>query len=134
MKKTLLILALLLSFGCSNYKQISKSNNNDVEVGSLVIKDKYYKDLRGGAVVTFKVFDYDSNLAIATLAIVDDKFISVVDMEGELSIRLKNKDCFSLKIYEVGRLSFSNNELCFDSNTVTNGEIYLEYYTDYRSY
>jgi hypothetical protein len=134
MRCIIFILIVFLSFGCSNYKKLSKSNNNDVEVGSLVIKDKCYKDLRGGAVVNFKVFDYDSNLAIATLAIVDDKFISVVDMEGELSIHLKNKDCFSLKIYDVGRLSFSNNELCFDSNTVTNGEIYLEYYTDYRSY
>lgn len=134
MRSIIFILIVFLSFGCSNYKQLSKSNNNDVKVGSIVIKDKYSKDLKGGAEVNFKVFNIDSNLAVGWLVVFDNKFKSLVDKNGEVSINLNSGNCFSLNIYSFGRLSFSNNELCFDSNTVTNGEIYLEYYTDYPSY
>ena len=128
MKKALFIFALLLSFGCSNYKQISKSNNNDVEVGSLVIKDKFYNEIiQGGAELNLKVFYPDSTTAGASLVIVDNKFRRLVDKHGDINIYLNREDCFSLKIFVLNRLMFSNDELCLDSNTVTKGEIYLEY-------
>lgn len=127
--KQFILFILIVIYGCS-----SNISTNESSVGKLVINEKYFKDLRGGAVIKYKVFDIDSTLAIACLAIVDNKFISVVDMNGELNIRLNSEGCFELKIYSVGRLMFSNDELCFDSNTITKGEIYLEYFTDYRGY